>query len=58
VTKRPAHSTLGGFGGRVGGGDRAGAGERSDGFAKPGNMEWVDCHNPRGFALLSPLHRI
>ena len=45
MTKRPALTALRGFGGRVGGGDCGGAGEKQDGFAEPGNMEWVDCHN-------------
>jgi len=54
VSKAPALPALGGLGGRVGGGDRAGAGEKSDGFAKPGNMKWVDCYNHRACALLGP----
>jgi len=58
VTKTPALSALRGFGGRVGGGDGAGAREKPDGFAEPGDMEWVDCHNHRGCALLSPFYRI
>jgi len=58
MTKTPALSVLRGLGGRVGGCDRAGAGEESDGFAEPGNMEWVDCHNHRGRALLRPFRRI
>jgi len=58
VTKTPVLAALRGFGGGVGGGDSAGAGEKPDGFAKPGNMEWVDCHNHRGCPLLSPFDRI
>jgi len=58
VTKPPALSALREFGGRVGGDDRAGAEEKLNGFAEPGNMKWVDCHNHRGRALLSPFHRI
>ena len=58
MSKAPALPALGGLGGRVGGGERAGAGERSDGFAEPGNMKWVDCSNHRGCALLGPFHRV
>jgi len=58
VTQTPALSALRGFGGRVGGGDHAGVGEKPDGFAQPGNMEQVTCHNHRGCALLSPFHQI
>jgi len=58
VTKTPALSALRGFGGRVGGCDSAGAGEKPDRFAEPGNMERVDCHNHRGCALLSPFNWI
>jgi len=58
VTKTPALSALHGLGGRVGGGEHAGAGEKSDGFAELGNMERVDCHNHRGRAFLSPFRRI
>jgi len=38
--------------------DHAGAGEMSDGFADPGKMKWVDCHNHRGGALLRPFSQI
>ena len=58
VAKTPALSALPQFGGRVGGGDCAGAGELFNGFAEPGNVEWVDCHDPQGRALLSPFYRI
>jgi len=54
VTKAPALPALGGLGGRVGGGDHAGAGERSAGFAEPGTMKRVDCHNHIDSALLCP----
>ena len=39
MTKTPALAALCELGGRVGGGDCAGPDERSDGFAKPGNMK-------------------
>ena len=58
MTKTPALPALRRFGGGVGGGEPAGTGEEPDGFAEPGNMEWVDSHNHRGCALLSPFHRI
>jgi len=54
----PALWALRGFGGRVDRGDRSGAGQKADGFAEPGNMALVDCHNHGGCALLSPFHRI
>jgi len=58
MSKAPALPALGGLGGRVGGGDLAGAGETSDGFAEPGNMKWVHCYNYRGCALLGPFHPV
>jgi len=58
VTKTPALFALRGLGGRVGGSDSMGAGERSDGFAEPGNMKCVDRHNNRGCALLRPFRRM
>ena len=38
MTKRAALSALREFGGRLGGGHRAGAGEKSDGFPEPGKV--------------------
>jgi len=58
VTKTPTLSALCGFGGRAGGSACAGVGKKSDGVAEPGNMNWVDCFNHRGCALLSPLSLI
>jgi len=58
MSNGPALPALGGLGGSVGGGDRAGAGESSHGFAKPGNMKWIDCYNHRGCALLCPFHSV
>jgi len=58
VTKTPALPALGGLGGRVGGSEHAGTGEKPDGFAEPGNMKSVDCHNNRGCALLGPFRRV
>ena len=58
MTKTPALSALHGFGVRVGRSDRGCAGKKSDGFAEPGNMKWVDCYNHRGGALLGPISRI
>ena len=45
VTKTPALSALRGLGGGVGSSNRAGMGERPNGFAEQGNMEWVNRHN-------------
>jgi len=58
VTKTPALSALRRLGGRVGGSNRTGAGEKSDGLAETGNMKWVNRHNPRGCGLLSPFRQI
>jgi len=55
VTKTPALSALPGLGGGVGRSERAETGENPNGFTEPGDMEWVDCHNNRSCALLSPL---
>jgi len=58
VTKTPALSAVLRLGGRVGGSDCAGTGERSDRFAKTGKMDSVDRHNHRGCALRSPFRLI
>jgi len=58
VTKTPALPELGRLGGGVGGSDRAGTGEKTNGFAETGNMKWVDLNNNRSCALLSPLRQI
>jgi len=58
VSKAVALPALGGLGGRVGGCDGAGVGEKSDGFAETGNMKWVDCYNNQGCVLLSPFHLV
>jgi len=58
VTKTPALPALRRLGGGVGGSDRAGTGEKANGFAETGNMKWVDRNNNRSCALLSPLCRI
>jgi len=58
VSKAPALPALGGLGGRVGGGDCAGPGQKSDAFAKPGKMKWVNCINHRGCELVGPFHRV
>jgi len=58
MSKAPTLPALGGLGGSVGGSERAGAGERSHGFAEPGNMKWVDCYNHRGCVPLAPFHQV
>jgi len=58
VSKAQALPAPGGLGGRVGGGDRPGVGEKSDGLGKLRNMKWVDCYNHRGCALLGPFHLV
>jgi len=58
VSKAPALPAVGGLGGRVGGGDRAGARQKSDGFTKPGNMKWVNCNNHLGCPFFGRFRRV
>jgi len=58
VAKTPGLPALRRLGGGVGGSDRACMGEKTNGLAETGNMEWVNRNKNRSCADRSPLCRI